>query len=154
MAARARYLVDTNILLRIARPDDPNFPLIRVAFKTFGERGSEGCFSLQNIAEFWNVCTRPLNRNGFGLTIKEANQRVGYIERSMTVLPDTERVYAIWRKLILEREVRGVQVHDARLVALMLAHGVSQVLTLNHADFLRYPDIEPIHPSQVIDSGV
>ena len=33
MAARARYLVDTNILLRIARPDDPNFPLIRAAFK-------------------------------------------------------------------------------------------------------------------------
>jgi predicted nucleic acid-binding protein len=153
MAAGARYLVDTNILLRIAKPDDANFFPIRAAFKALAERGSEPCFSIQNVAEFWNVCTRPLDRNGLGLTIEETNQRVGYIEHSMTLLPDTERVYSIWRKLIVECEVRGVQVHDARLAALLLAHGVPQILTLNDADFLRHPGVEPIHPSQVIGSG-
>jgi hypothetical protein len=34
--------------------------------------------------------------------------------------------------------VSGVQVHDARLVAVMKVHGVAHILTLNAADFRRY----------------
>jgi predicted nucleic acid-binding protein len=37
--------------------------------------------------------------------------------------------------------VRGVHVHDARLVAGMKAYGIRQVLTDNHKDFARYPEI-------------
>jgi hypothetical protein len=58
-----------------------------------GRQGSELCFSLQNIAEFWNVCTRPSDRNGFGLALAETVERVEYIERTMTFLPDNEQVY-------------------------------------------------------------
>jgi hypothetical protein len=44
----------------------------------------------------------------------------------------------------------GVQVHDARLVALMMAHGLSHLLTLNPADFQRYPGITALSPSAVL----
>jgi hypothetical protein len=37
--------------------------------------------------------------------------------------------------------VQGVQGHDARLVAWMQSHGLTHVLTLNAADFARYPGI-------------
>jgi predicted nucleic acid-binding protein len=67
----------------------------------------------------------------------------------MTFLPDNERVYSIWRQLVTPNDVRGVQVHDARLVAIMQAYGVTHILTLNQPDFLRYTSIQAIHPSQV-----
>ena len=41
----------------------------------------------------------------------------------------------------------GKQVHDANIVATMLAHGVGRLLTLNAADFRRFADrIELIVP--------
>ena len=48
----------------------------------------------KNIAEFWNVCTRPVDRNGYALSIAETNRRVNAIELVMTLLPDSEQVYA------------------------------------------------------------
>jgi len=36
--------------------------------------------------------------------------------------------------------------HDARLVAAMLAHPVKYILTFNDKDFARYTDIEAVHP--------
>jgi hypothetical protein len=39
--------------------------------------------------------------------------------------------------------------HDVRLVALMLAHGVTHLLTLNGADFRRYSEITCLRPDAV-----
>jgi hypothetical protein len=55
-----------------------------------------------------------------------------------------------WRRLVVACSVAGVQVHDARLVAAMLAHGVPQLLTLNGRDFARYPGIAVLHPRDVV----
>ncbi len=95
------------------------------------------------------MCTRPAERNGYGLSIAETNHRVEAIERTMTLLPDNEQVYSIWRQLVLANNVRGLQVHDARLAAIMQAYGVAHILTLNQPDFLRYAEVQVVHPSQV-----
>jgi hypothetical protein len=39
-------------------------------------------YTHQNIAELWNVMTRPLGRNGLGLTVIEAETEVRAIERA------------------------------------------------------------------------
>jgi len=67
----------------------------------------------------------------------------------MTLLPDDARVYATWRDLVAAREVRGVQVHDAKLAAAMLVHQIPYILTLNVADFARHPGIEATHPAKL-----
>ena len=119
MSSAPRYLIDTNVLLRIFRPGDPQHHLARAALDELDRRGIEACFSLQNVAEFWNVCTRPLERNGYGLSISDTSRCVDRIERTMTFLPDDGEIYSIWRRLVVEHQVRGVQVHNARLVAIM-----------------------------------
>ena len=43
-----------------------------------------------------------------------------------------------WRRLVVNYGVSGVQVHDARLVATMLVHDVTHILTFNTQDFIRY----------------
>jgi len=149
IAAALGYLIDTNVLLRLFRKDDPQYQLIKAVLRELNWQGSALYFSLQNIAEFWNVCTRPPERNGYGLSIDETNECVEELERTMTFLPDSEQVYSAWRQLVIAHNVRGVQVHDARLAAIMQAYGLNRILTLNQQDFLRYPNIQPIHPNQV-----
>jgi predicted nucleic acid-binding protein len=153
MAPAKRCLIDTNILLRMSRQDDSRHQLIGDALKELKRQETELCFALQNIAEFWNVSTRPVERNGYGLSMAETNLRVEYIERTMTFLPDSEEVYSIWRRLVMSNDVCGVQVHDARLVAIMQAYGLTRILTLNQSDFLRYANVHTVHPSQLQPSA-
>jgi predicted nucleic acid-binding protein len=40
--------------------------------------------------------------------------------------------------LVVAFSVSGVQVHDARLVAVMKVNSIDRILTLNTADFVRY----------------
>jgi predicted nucleic acid-binding protein len=43
--------------------------------------------------------------------------------------------------LVAQHEIVGVSVHDARLVSVMLANEVNQILTFNERDFRRFePD--------------
>jgi len=60
------YLVDTNILLRLVQPDSPQYGIIRECTDRLWASGAELFYTSQNLAEFWNVCTRPADRNGFG----------------------------------------------------------------------------------------
>lgn len=85
-----RYLVDTNVLLRLLQRNDPNYSTIRQAVRAILKRGDELCCSPQNIVELWNVCTRPASAGGgFGLTTAETNRRVRLIERVFTILEET-----------------------------------------------------------------
>ena len=142
-------LVDTNILLRFVEPNDPEHALVRAAVRNLTARGESLCFASQNLVEFWNVCTRPISNNGLGLTPLQTDERATLLEGTFRLLPDNERVHAEWRRMVTAHSAAGVKVHDARLVAAMLAHGVPQLLTLNDRDFARYPGISVVHPRDV-----
>jgi predicted nucleic acid-binding protein len=73
-------LVDSNILLRIARRSDPQHRLIDTALAKLALEGTTLYYTHQNIAELWNAMTRPVSRNGFGLTVEEAERQVRVIE--------------------------------------------------------------------------
>jgi predicted nucleic acid-binding protein len=145
-----RILLDTNILLRIAHSTDREHGMVRSAVDALADRGYRACFFSQNLVEFWNVCTRPSAQNGLGLSVIETDRRAELIESEMFFLQDDERVHSEWRRLVVDYSVSGVQVHDARLVAAMLAHGVRELLTLNARDFKRYREISALHPRDVV----
>ena len=147
--AIASCLVDTNILLRASRRSDPQHNLIDGALAKLVLAGTFLHYTHQNIAELWNAMTRPASRNGFGLTLAEAESEVRVIEAGMVLLPDSEAVYREWRRIVVQHAVSGVQVHDARLVAAMRVHGVKHLLTLNVGDFGRYKGIVILDPSNV-----
>ena len=142
-------LVDTNVLLRITRRADPQHKLVDSALARLAENGSILYYTQQNIAELWNAMTRPVARNGLGLSIMETEHEVKAIEAGMSLLPDSEAVYWEWRRIVVQYGVSGVQVHDARLAATMYVHGVSDILTLNVGDFERFDGLHAIHPSNI-----
>jgi predicted nucleic acid-binding protein len=136
--AETLYLVDSNVLLRWVKPDHSDYPAIISATDAILRRDGVLCYTSQNVGEFWNACTRPVDRNA------------RFFEEKLRLLPDNLAVHEEWRKLLVADSVSGVQVHDARLVAAMRVHGVSRILTFNDKDFARYADIEAIHPREVL----
>jgi hypothetical protein len=56
------------------------------------------------------------------------------LEENMSVLQECLR-------LVQQFRVRGKQVHDCNIVAIMTAHGVRHLATRNAADFLRYGNL-------------
>src|SRR6266571_4591258 len=124
-------LLDSNILLRISKSDDPQHAAISYALHALVGHGVRLCYTLQTLGEFWNASTRPLDKNGFGLSIAKTDAIAGEIERDFEFLPDSQMVDDRWRRLLVEHEVKGVKVHDARLAASMYVHGVLQLVTIN-----------------------
>ncbi len=145
------YLADTNILLRFIDTKHLFHARAAHAIKGIQQGGDAIQTTLQNCVEFWNVATRPIERNGLGFSVAEVDFALSLIEQLFPIVPDTPEIYAEWRRLVVTYRVSGVQVHDARLVALMKVHGLTHILTLNRADFARYsPEgivaIEPAQP--------
>jgi hypothetical protein len=66
------YLVDTNILTRLAEPGHAMHQPALNAVKRLIHQGHKLHIVPQNLYEFWVVCTRPLNVNGLGKTALEA----------------------------------------------------------------------------------
>lgn len=144
--AGSLYLIDSNILIRWVQQDDPDYAVVESALNALARQKEVLCYTSQNLAEFWNACTRPANSNGYGLTPQETDRRARLFESKLRLLPDGLPVHQEWRKLLLTYSVSGAQVHDARLVASMLVYGVKRILTFNDKDFSRYKPIEAIHP--------
>jgi hypothetical protein len=71
--AGERTLVDSNVLLRWVKPDHSDYPIIVSATDFVLQHDGVLCYTSQNVAEFWNACTRPQSRNGYGLTPQDAD---------------------------------------------------------------------------------
>jgi predicted nucleic acid-binding protein len=142
-------LVDSNVLIFSIQRGHPWHEESIKALEFFLTTDEPVYVFLQNIAEFWNVCARPANKNGLGLSSEETERRLAGLDPILTLLPDTAAVYPEWRKLVVRHEVKGIQVHDARLAAGMKVHGIDRILTYNPADFKRYSGISVVHPAEV-----
>ena len=142
-------LVDTNVVLRRLQRTHPQHRKAREAITRFSKEGNRVCVTSQNLVELWAVCTRPVESNGFGLTPAQADRVLARVESSVFRLPDSDEIYAEWRRLVVTHAVSGKKAHDARLVAAMTVHRIAHILTFNTDDFSRYSDIQVLHPAKV-----
>ena len=144
------YLVDSNILLRLVRPDSPQYGIIRECTDRLWALGAELFYTSQNLAESWNVCTRPADRNGFGFSVAKTDERAALIEAKLSFASESEARHQEWRRVVVAAEVSRMQVHDARLVATMRVRGVGELLTLNDKVFHRFTGISAPSPEEVL----
>ncbi len=64
------YVPDTNNLLRFAIRADAQHAVVLSAIRKLKANGDKIYILPQTCVEFWNVCTRPVSRNGFGLSVQ------------------------------------------------------------------------------------
>lgn len=144
------YLLDTNILLRLVRPSDPQHSLAKESIKALRGARETVYITPQNLIEFWAVATRPEGVNGLGMAPAETGQEMVKMVELFPMVPDMPLIFPIWQRLVLSAGVSGVQVHDTRLVAVMLAYNISHILTFNTGDFKKFTsEITVIDPADV-----
>ena len=126
-----RVLLDTNILLRLALEAHPTHSEAVSAVKRIRQRGDEPAIVPQVLYEYWVVATRPADKNGLGLSPVQARQAIDEFTRSMIILRDERGIFMNWLTLVTDHAVSGKRSHDTRLVAAMLRHDLTELITFN-----------------------
>jgi predicted nucleic acid-binding protein len=147
------YLLDTNLLVRMANALDPNHAVATRAVSELHRRGESVYVTAQVLIEFRSTGTRPLAVNGLGLTTAEVERLAAIYEARFPLLPETPDIYPAWKDIVQALGVIGRQVHDARLVAVCHVHGITHLLTFNVAHFNRLaafgPGVTVVDPATV-----
>jgi predicted nucleic acid-binding protein len=144
------YLVDTNVLLRGVQESHPmHFDAVHATDLLL----SHETVSIipQNLIEFWAVATRPESRNGLGLSVVETAERIAVLKSTFRLLSDSQDIFNEWERLVVQHQVLGKQVYDARLVAAMRVHNLTHLLTFNTGDFKRFSFITSLSPQAILN---
>lgn len=145
-----KILVDTNVLLRIADKSHAMHAEAVRAVDILDEQDHECLIVPQVLYEYWVVATRPKENNGLGEDVDIADLAIAKWTSAFRLLLDERGVFRIWRDLVNANRVKGKPAHDARLVAAMKRHSVTDLLTFNAGDFTRFVGIQVRTPAEVL----
>jgi predicted nucleic acid-binding protein len=141
--------LDTNVLIRLSQFNDPAHGTAQAAIAKLQAAGRSLGIVPQNLFEFWAVATRPVANNGLGLTVPECHAEIVRHKALFLLRPDDPAIVGVWEALVVAHDCKGKVAHDARLVAAMQTHGLTEILTFNTADFARFSGIVAIDPATV-----
>lgn len=129
--------VDTNVLVQSRSINAPEYFRARAMLVRASAQTGPLRISRQIIREYLAVITRPQSW-AVATPMDEALDDVNWLSENFEILEDgpaiTETLIALCRQV----PVGGRQIHDANIVATMLAHGERRLLTFNTSDFRRY----------------
>ena len=131
--------VDTNVLVNARFIEAPDHEAARASLESAIEKSEALRISRQILREYLAVVTRP-QAWPVAISRDDALDDLNRFAAAFEVLEDgpvvTDRLIALCR----QTPVGGKQIHDANIVATMLAYGERRLLTFNTADFRRYAD--------------
>ena len=131
--------IDTNVLIKARFLEAPDHDIARQRPSLALQEPEALRISRQVVREYLAVVTRPQSWP-VAITREEALDDASRLLGSFEVLEDgpivTESLFALCREV----SVGGRQIHDANIVATMLAHGERRLLTFNISDFRRFED--------------
>ena len=127
-------MLDTNVLVDATNDARPR----HTAALALLETRDDLAISAQVVREYLVVATRPPAVNGLGLSLHQSRANLDEIRRSVRLLPEETPILPAFATLLDGHPAQGKRLHDAFLVATMLAHGVDTLITSNPGDFERF----------------
>ncbi len=144
-----RYLLDTNIILRFCDIGSVEHVIISDAISQILGQDDQCFITAQVVIEFWIVATRPVAVNGLGWDIEKTERAVQMLINQFEWLEEVPDIFTHWLSLVTTHKISGKRTHDLRIEAVMLAHDISHILTLNPKDFVAVEGITIIHPNSI-----
>jgi predicted nucleic acid-binding protein len=135
--AANRIFADTNILVFAAVPTAPLHAAAVQRLATLRKAGDELWISRQVLREYAAMRTRPQTFSSPVSGAAVAADLVAF-QTNFPIVEDGPSVTAHLVNLLGAVPIGGKQVHDANIVATMLAQNISRLLTHNTADFARF----------------
>ena len=129
--------LDTNILVMARFQAAPGHAVARDRVQRAGKSGDVLRISRQVLREYLATVTRPQSWSP-PVPVDAALADIAALQAGFEILEDGPRATEILTRLCRDVAVAGRQIHDANIVATMLAHGERRLLTFNGRDFRRY----------------
>lgn len=138
--------VDTNILVYAHRGDSAWHAAAAAAVRELAEGAATWAVPWPCLHEFLAIVTHPRIYRPPTSLDRAADQVDAWLESpSLVLLGEGEGHWPALRELLLGGKVVGPQVHDARVAALCLAHGVRAFWTADR-DFSRFAALKAVNP--------
>ncbi len=131
--------IDTNVLVYALAPAAPAHSRARALLDEAVSSRERLTISRQILREYLATVTRPQAWSP-PLPLREALDDIARFSDDFEILEDGSHVTDMLISLCRQVPVAGRQVHDANIVATMLASGERRLLTFNVGDFRRYGD--------------
>jgi toxin-antitoxin system PIN domain toxin len=134
--------VDTNVLVYAHRRETAENGRAADTLRALAEGHQRWAIPWPCIYEFFSVVTNVRIWKDVASSPSQAWQQIDAWSRapSLTLLTETVDFLTVLERLVRRARVRGPVVHDARIAALCLAHGVEALFTRDR-DFALFPEL-------------
>jgi uncharacterized protein len=138
--------VDTNLLVYAHRADSEWSKRAFGCLSRLAGQANAWAIPWPCIHEFIAVVTHPKVFNPPSTVTQACEQCEAWLESpSLIVLAEHDAYWSKLRELLENGLVAGPRVHDARIAALCLSHGVDELWTADR-DFSRFPALKTHNP--------
>jgi toxin-antitoxin system PIN domain toxin len=138
--------LDTNILVYAHREDSPFHAAATSCLLALGEGPSPWAIPWPCVHEFYTIVTHPRVYRPPTAPEKAIEMIDGLLDSPTLVLIGESQTH--WREmrgLLSSGHIVGPNVHDARIAALCLQHGVRELWTADR-DYNRFPTLKVVNP--------
>jgi uncharacterized protein len=139
--------VDTNVLVYAHRREATEHAVALAKMRQLVAEPDAWAIPWPCIYEFFSVVTNPKIWKAKASTPAQAWAQLDAwtAAPNLRLLSETEGFLPVLERLVSNPRVRGPIVHDARVAALCLAHGVEALLSRDR-DFSLFPELVMINP--------
>jgi uncharacterized protein len=138
--------VDTNVLVYAHRSDSPWHVAADAVITELAEGTAAWAIPWPCLYEFYAVATHPKIYQPPSTPEQVVTQIGDWLESpTLVLLHEEEGFWEGLRSLLTDTAVQGGAVHDARIAALCLRHGVKKLFSADR-DFSRFPRLTTENP--------
>jgi uncharacterized protein len=138
--------VDTNVLVYAHRADSEWHAPARARLEELAEGAADWAIPWPCLHEFLAVVTHPRIYEPPSTVAQALDQVRAWLESpTLVLLTESGSHLGTLEKLLTEGRAVGPRVHDARIAALCLDHGIDELWSADR-DFSRFPNIHVRNP--------
>jgi len=138
--------VDTNILVYAHREDSPFHNPAAQRISDLAEGSATWSIPWPCVHEFLAIVTHPRIYAPPTPLLRALDQVDAWLESpTLVLLAESGDHWPVLRKILSRSRIAGPQVHDARIVALCLQHGVRELWSADR-DFNRFAGLTIVNP--------
>jgi toxin-antitoxin system PIN domain toxin len=138
--------VDTNLLVYAHRRDSPWSEAARHALRPLVEGSAAWAIPWPCVHELLAVSTHAnIYRPPTELPVALAQISALLTSPSVLLLSEPAGYWRVLGRLLADGRITGARVHDARIAALCLSHGVAELWSADR-DFTRFPELRTRNP--------
>ncbi len=138
--------VDSNILVYAHREDSEWHAAAYAKLAGLAEGRGAWAIPWPCVHEFLAIVTHPRIYSPPTPLAAAADQAEAWLESpSLVLLAESDAHWRMLREALVSGKIAGAQVHDARIAALCLQHGVKELWSADR-DFGRFPNLTVVNP--------